>query len=561
MRNKFLNTAIKEVAAMKVVQQMKKQLDIWAVLSFLFIAIILMPNILIAVEFFSESNDNWIHIKEFLLADIIRNTVVILFFTGITTTIIGTSLAWLITAYQFPLRNFLKWGLILPLAIPPFIGAYTYHGILSYTGIIQSTLRNNFDISVNQQYFNIMNIEGTIFIFTLFLFPYIFVITKSFLQNQPSSIIENARLLGGNAFEVFFRVILPISRAAIVGGITIVMLEIINDYGVVKLFGVQTFITAIFQTWFGMGDLDSAFKIAGTLMIVVIFILVFEKIIQGRKRYSYSTSKIKPIQPQLLSGTKKWMAFSYCFGIFAIAFLIPFIQLIYWVFMTFEKIWSVEFFTLIKNSFFVAAVGATVIVVLALIIANYTRLHRGVVSKIISKLSVLGYSIPGAVIAIAVITVFLALDDYIYSLFQSFQAEPSFFFRTSLIVLISAYVIRFLAVGFNSIDAGFEKVGTNFTDASRTLGSSTIGSFFKVDIPMIKGGIMGGFILVFVDILKELPLTMLLQPFNFSTLATKAFVYANDEMVNEAASASVLIILISALCIFVFHKVLDKESS
>ncbi|WP_035179976.1 ABC transporter permease [Alkalihalobacterium bogoriense] len=539
---------------------MKRQLDIWAVLSLLFISIILLPNILIAVEFFSEPNENWLHIKEYLLLDIIRNTIIILFFAGLFTTIIGTSLAWIITVYKFPLRNFLRWGLILPLAIPPFIGAYTYHGILNYTGIIQVTLRK-FDIQVDQQFFNIMNIEGTIFIFTMFLFPYIFVITKGFFENQSSSLVENARLLGGNAVEVFFRVILPISRAAIIGGVTIVMLEIINDYGVVKYFGVQTFITAIFQTWFAMGDLDSAFKLAGTLMIVVIFILVFEKIVRGRKRYSYSTSKIRPIQPQQLKGGKAWLAFSYCFGIFSIAFLIPFAQLLYWMFMTYEKILSVEFITLIKNSFFVASVASLCIVVIALVIANYTRLHNGIFSKVVSKLSVLGYSIPGAVIAIAVITVFLALDEYIYAFFQVFQAEPSFFFRTSLIVLVSAYVIRFLAVGFNSIDAGFEKVGRNFTDASRTLGTSTVGSFFKVDIPMIKGGIMGGFILVFVDILKELPLTMLLQPFNFSTLATKAFVYANDEMVNEAASASVLIILISAACIFVFHKVLDKESS
>ncbi|WP_227521935.1 ABC transporter permease [Bacillus solitudinis] len=544
---------------MKLVQQVKRQLDIWAFLSFLLISIILLPNVLIAIEFFSKPNDNWLHVKEFLLLDIIKNTVIIMAFTGAFTTIIGTSLAWLMTVYKFPLRNFLKWGLILPLAIPPFIGAYTYHGMISYTGIIQSVLRNTFDIQVQQKYFNIMNIEGTIFIFTLFLFPYIYVITRSFFENQSSSLVENARLLGGNAFEVFFRVILPISRAAIIGGVTIVMLEIINDYGVVKFFGVQTFITAIFQTWFGMGDLDSAFKLAGTLMIVVIFILVFEKVIRGRKRYSYSSSKLKPIEPQQLSGTKAWLAFAYCFGIFSVAFLIPFLQLLYWVFMTYEKILSYEFFKLIQNSFLVASIAATIIIISALIIANYTRIHQGLMSKMISKISILGYSIPGAVIAIAVITVFLALDDTIYSIYQSFALEPSFFFRTSLIVLVSAYVIRFLAVGFNSIDAGFEKVGTGFTDASRTLGTSTIGTFFKVDIPMIKGGIMGGFILVFVDILKELPLTMLLQPFNFTTLATKAFVYANDEMVNEAASASVLIILISALCIFVFHKVLDKE--
>nr|WP_245330734.1 iron ABC transporter permease [Acetoanaerobium pronyense] len=528
-------------------------------LSFLFISIILLPNMLIVVEFFSEPNENWYHIKEYLLFDIIFNTVVIMAFTGLATTIIGTSLAWFITVYKFPLRNFLKWGLILPLAIPPFIGAYTYHGMINYTGIIQSTLRNNFDITVNQKYFNIMSTEGTIFIFTIFLFPYVYVITKSFFENQSSSIVENARLLGANSTEIFFRVIFPISRAAILGGVTIVMLEVINDYGVVKYYGIQTFITAIFQTWFGMGDLDSAFKLASTLMVVVILILTFEKVVRGRKRFSYSNSKVKPIQPKQLTGKKAWLLFGFCFGIFSFSFIIPFIQLIYWVFMTYDKILTNEFYTLVMNSFMVAFITSIIIVIVGLIIANYSRIHQGIVSKIISRITVLGYSIPGAVIAIGVITIFLTLDDKIRYLSNLFGSGPIIVLRTSLIMLVFAYVIRFLAVGYNSIEAGFEKTGNSFTEAARTLGSSTIRVFFTVDIPLVKGAVIGGFILVFVDILKELPLTMLLQPFNFHTLATKAFVYANDEMVNEAASASILIILISATCIFFFHKILDKE--
>lgn len=546
---------------MRLIQQAKRQLNLWAVLSFVFIFIILLPNVLIGIEFFAKPNDNWQHIKDYLLIDIIKNTSVILIFTGIATTVIGTSLAWLITAYKFPLRDFFKWGLILPLAIPPFIGAYTYHGIVNYTGVIQTTLRNSFDVSVNQKYFNIMSMEGTVFIFTLFLYPYVYVITKSFFENQSSAIVENARLLGANSFEIFFRVILPISRAAIIGGVTIVMLEVINDYGVVKYFGIQTFITAIFQTWFAMGDIDSAFKLAGTLMIVVIFILILEKIIRGRIRYSYSNSKVKPIEPQQLTGKKAWFAFGYSLTIFGFGFFIPFLQLIRWMSMTYERILSAEFYTLVKNSFTVAIIAALSIVIVALIIANYSRIHQGLVPKILSKITVLGYSIPGAIIAVGVITIFLALDEKLSSIYAYFESEPTLILRTSLVMLVSAYIIRFLAVGYNSIEAGFEKVGNSFTEASRTLGSSTYSTFFKVDIPMIKGAIFGGFILVFVDILKELPLTMLLQPFNFQTLATRAFRYANDEMVSEAASASLLIILISAISIFFFHKILEKESN
>ncbi|WP_047986415.1 ABC transporter permease [Ornithinibacillus californiensis] len=543
---------------MNSIRTTKSRPNMWALLSFLFITIILLPNLVIAVNFFAPANENWQHIKEYLLVDIVTNTGIILVFTAIATTLIGTSLAWIVTVYKFPLRNFFRWGLILPLAVPPFIGAYTYHGIVNYTGVIQSTLRNSFSIQVDQKYFDIMSIQGSIFIFTLFLYPYIYVITKSFFEQQSASIVENARLLGANSFEVFFRVILPIARAAIIGGVTIVMLEVINDYGVVKYYGVQTFITSIFQTWFAMGDIDSAFKIAGTLMVVVIFILILETIVRGRKRYSYSTTKVRPIQSKLLVGTKAWLMFAYCFAIFSLGLLIPLLQLIYWAVMTYDKILTAEFFTLIKNSFTAAATAALLTVAIALVIANYTRISRSIFSKVISKITVLGYSIPGAIIAVGIITIFIALDDILYSFFTSFNSDPIYVLRTSLVMLISAYVIRFLAVGYNSIEAGFEKVGNTFTEASRMLGVSQVKTFFGVDIPLVKGAVISGFILVFVDILKELPLTMLLQPFNFSTLATKAFRYANDEMVSEAASASLLIILISGICIFIFHKVLDK---
>jgi len=544
---------------MNIKRRIKKQINIWSLLSYLFISFILIPNVVIGFEFFSKPNDNWAHIKEYLLADIILNTVYIAGFTAFFTVIIGTSLAWVVTAYDFPYRQLFRWVLILPLAIPPFIGAYTYHGMLNYTGVIQSFLRNNLGLTVNQAYFNIMSEEGAIFIFTIFLYPYVFVITKSFFENQAASIVENAQLLGANSIEIFMRIILPIARAAILGGMTIVILEVVNDYGVVKYFGIQTFITAIFQTWFGMGDLDSSFKLAGTLMVFVVLVLITEKLLRGRKSFSYASSKIKPIEPKKVSKRISHVLFWYCSVIFSLSFLIPFLQLIYWMIQTFDKIWTDEFSTLVSHSFILATIAAFVIILIALIIANYSRLYVGLLSKAMSKLTVVGYSIPGAVIAIGVITVFISFDQFNHWLFHLLNLQPLIVFRTSLFMLVFAYIIRFLAVGYNSIEAGFEKTGTNFTDAALTLGASPLTAFFMVDIPLIKGAVLGGFILVFVDVLKELPLTMLLQPFNFHTLATKAFVYANDEMINEAASASVLIILISALCIFLLHRVLDRE--
>lgn len=546
---------------MKLLQKAEQHVNMWALLSLVFISIILIPNLLIGYNIFTEPTENWAHIKEHLLFTYISNTVVLITFTAVLTMIIGTSLAWIVINYRFPLRNFFKWGLILPLAIPPYIGAYTYQGMLNYSGIIQSTMRNSFDIHVtSQKFFNIMNIPGAIFIFTLFLYPYVYVILKGFLQNQSASLFENARMLGGGPFKTFFRTGLPLSRTAIVGGVVLVILEVLNDYGVVSYFGIQTFSTAIFRTWHGLRDLDSALKLAGILMLIVIIVLVLEKLLRGKKSYSYSSANFRPVEAQPLQGYKKWMAFSYCSLIFGVAFLIPVMMLLYWSLMTYEKIWSAEFVTLVYNSVFVASIAAVIIVIIALIVGNYTRLHKGLFPKIASRVIALGYAIPAASIAIAVITIFVAFDGFLASMAQSLNLDSAIVLRTSLVMLTAAYVIRYLAVGYNAIEAGFDKIGTSFTEASRGLGSSTLKTFFRVDIPMLKGAIFGGFILVFVDVLKELPLTLFLQPFNFSTLATQAYRYAHDEMVQEAAIASILIVIVSAICIFYFHKVLDRDT-
>ncbi len=527
--------------------------------SFIIVLFVLLPNLSIIINFFTQETANWDHIKQYILPQLLKNTGIIIACTAILTILIGTSLAWLVAAYDFPFKRFFSWGLILPLAIPPYIAAYTYNGILNYTGVVQTTLRNRFNIQVNQDHFDIMNLPGAIFIFTLFLFPYVYMITRAFLSSQSSSLIENARLLGRNALEIFFRIVLPISRGAIIGGVSLVSLEVLNDYGVVQYFGVPTFSTAIFQTWFGMGDLQAAIKLSATLMFIVFSILIVEKLLRGRKRYSHTTSKVRPLTPIKLTGWKGWAAFGYSLFIFGLGFLIPFIQLVDWTFLTYKKIADPQFISLIVNSLIVALSGSIIIIIFAIIIANFSRIHQSLISKLSARVTILGYSIPGAVIAVGIITVFIQLDNLLFNLYEAMGLDVSLFLSTSLFMLISAYVIRFLAVGFNAIESGFDKIGNTYTEASRMLGMGMTKTFFKVDIHLIKGAILSGFILSFIEIMKELPLTLILRPFNFDTLSTKAFQYASDEQIHEAALASIIIIVISAIAIYLFHHVLEKE--
>jgi iron(III) transport system permease protein len=532
----------------------------WAILSTIFIFMIVIPNANVVLHLFDKPNDNWYHIKEYLLKDYIINTVIICLFTGLFTMMIGVSLAWLVSAYEFPMRKFFRWGLILPLSIPPYIAAYTYAGMLSYTGVIQTFLRNNLGIQVNQKYFNIMSIRGSIFIFTIFLLPYVYMIVRSYLEKQSSSLIENARLLGENSLGVFFRVVIPISRIVIVSGVTLVILEVLSDYGVVSYFGIQTFSTAIFKSWFSMSDVDSAIRLAAILLISVFVVMNSEKFLRGRKKYSSTNTKITPLSRKKLNRFYGTLVFLYCFIILSLGFIIPVTQLLRWSIMSYSKVINPSFFILIYNSLWVAIVSSILIVIMSIIIANYTRINDNFLSKLYSKITLIGYSIPGAVIAITMIIFFVDLDkslEWLYKLIN--PNSPTLVLSMSLVMLIFAYLVRFLAVGYQGIEGGFEKIGKKFYEASRTLGYSKIKTFLFVDLPMITPAILSAFSLVFVDIIKELPLALLLRPFNFHTLSTKVFEYANDEMIVEASIPSLIIILLSFITILVLYKIVDRE--
>lgn len=540
-------------------QRKLANVNMWTVSAAIIMILLFLPNLTIVKGIFTPSNENWAHMKEFVMGSFIKTSFILISATAILTIIIGLSLAWLIVQYDFPLRRFLKWTLILPLSIPPFIGAYTYHGILNYTGVIQTTLRDQFGMSLNQSYFDIMNLPGAIFIYTMFLYPYVYTITRIFLSQQSASLIESARMLGKGSWRTFFQVVIPISRVSVIGGASLVVLEVLNDYGVVKYFGIQTFTTAIFQSWFGLGDIETSIKLAASLMGFVIVILMIEKLLRGRRQYSYSTTKVRPLQLIQLKGFKALLATSYGLIILSLGFFIPIAQLIDWTILTFGTIPMSEFMSYVKNSVLVAGISATVIIIFALIVGNFSRLVHGKVANLLPKLSILGYSIPGAVIAVAVVTAFIGLDRFLAPLYQLLGINTTLVLSVSLIMLISAYIIRFFAIGYNSIESGYDKIGTDFRDASRLLGVGLTKTFFKVDLPMLKGAIISGFLLIFIDILKEIPLTLILRPFNFDTLSTKAFQYASDEKIMEASQASLLIVGISALAIYIFYKFLEKE--
>lgn len=546
---------------MKLIQVkrfIKKEFNGWWIMSMIGVAIILLPILFVFTSIFHSPNENWLHIRQFLLGTYVTNTILLVTITAILSVVLGVTLAWLTSAYEFPLRSFFRWGLILPLAIPPYIAAYTYRTMLSYTGIVQMTLRNMFHYEVDPEILSLSSLRGAIFIFTMFLFPYVFIIMKAFLDRQSSSFFENARLLGQKPLSIFVKIVLPMSRPAIIGGAVLVVYEVLSDYGVTSYFGIHTISTAIFQTWFGMYDLDSAMRLAAYLMMVIIGLFFLERLLRRRQRYHVHV-KSRPLTPIKLKGFSALAAFSYCAVVFALGFLIPFVQLLAWAKLTFHKVWNDYFFTLLYQTVYVAVIATLIILVVAVVVANVSRSHS-TFSFVLSKLVTSGYSIPGAIIAIGVLAMFISLDQWIAPVYAMLgQEDAPLVLSMSIMMLIVGYAIRFMATGYNAIEVGFEKIGTKYKEASRTLGHGMTKTFFKVELPLIKGAIFSGFILTFVEICKELPLALLLRPFNFDTLATKVYQYAKDEQIHEASIPSLIIIVISALSIMMFHMLEKRE--
>ncbi|AIQ18586.1 iron ABC transporter [Paenibacillus sp. FSL H7-0357] len=544
------------LSAVKV--KLKRRLSVWRIVSLAGAAVILLPIFFVFLSIFDPPNENWVQIRQYLVKDYIAQTVQLTMTVAVLTGLLGVTLAWLVAVFDFPGKRFFRWALVLPLAIPPYIAAFTYSTMFSYTGVVQTTLRNRFGIVPDQELITFSSMRGAVIAFTLFLFPYVYLITKSFLEKQSASYIENARLLGRNGWSIYIRIALPLSRPAIAGSVSLVMFEVLSDYGVTSYFGIQTVSTAIFQTWFGMYDADSAMRLAAWLMIIVLGLFFVEMLLRKRRAYSSTTSKSRPLVPRRLTGLPGISAAVFCMIVWCASFLFPLLQLIEWASWTFDTMWNGDFVHLVYQTLSVAAVSTLIIMVFALIVAAANR-SRSTASFFLSKAVTAGYSIPGAIIAIGVLVVFLQLDKGWAAVHHQFALNGTpLVLSLTLAMLVMGYVIRFMATGFNAVEVGFEKTGQKFTEASRMLGLGMTKTFIKVDLPLIKGAVMSGCILTFVEICKELPLALILRPFNFETLATKAYRYANDEQIFEASIPSLLIIFISFISVYVMHR-LDRK--
>lgn len=523
--------------------------------STIIVSMILFPSLLLIIRLLNPVSPNWNHIKAYLLNEYIANSLALIFSVAIFTGLIGTFLSYGLCRFEFKYEKAMNILLYIPMAIPVYIGGYIYGGFFGNFGTIH---RIFISLGIPYNRPDIFSLGGSVFVFSLFLSPYVVLISKSFFKSISKSYFDVSKTLGHNELSTFFRVILPMSKGAIISGIILVILEVLNEYGLVKYFGVPTFSTAIYSTWFGLGDLDSAIRLSSILMVVVFIILFF----QGKFEESKMVSDSKSIsnRPQRIKGSNRfYIIYSITFILYlTFSVLIPIAQLVYWSYLAIGTIKLNDLFNILTNTIIMASAITLAVLFSSLIVSNCKRLINTKVSNLYSRLIILGYSVPASIISIALLNYFLSVDRLLDPMYLYFGAKKMLITSTILLLCL-ALTIRYMAIGFNSIDSGLRKIGMNYHNSGRILGASPLKSFVLIDLPMLKHSIISALILTFVDVLKELPITLILRPFNFDTLSTKVFTYASDEMIHEASVYALMIISISLILLLILQFI-RKES-
>lgn len=509
----------------------------WKLTTVAIVFLLVLPIIFVISTSFSVDLKNLAAATN-LLPLYVKNTSIILVGVCALTLFLGISTAWAVSIYDFPFRKYFEWVLILPLAIPTFINAIAYVGLTDYAGPIRIFLRW---IDADT-YFDVMNHEGAIFIMSLVLYPYIYVASRAAFTLQSASLIEVSRSLGQSLSKTFFRVIVPLSWPAIFSGLILVIMEVLNDYGVVHYFGIPTFTTGIFKSWLTLGDLASAVFFSLVILLFVALLIFFDHLIKGGKR-TYNENEDRVFTR--IKAKRPWVPLLLCAIPVFFGFIVPVAQMSFWaVIASSISSWR-ESLSFMLNTSILGFLSAISIVLLSVLIAYTARISKKTKwSTAFLKLPMFGYAIPGAVIGIGIVALIIRVNpNWIYS---------------GIIALIFGYSTRFFAVGYGSIEMGFDKVPSQLDDAGSSLGKTVMQRLLQIHLPVLKPILIGAFIMVFVDVAKELPLTLILRPFNYETLATNAFQYAKDEMAPKSAASSLLVIFVSSIPVYFLNKLLDK---
>lgn len=534
---------------------------LWSAASLGVALLIALPVAVILGFVLIPSGGTWQHLVSTVLPDYVVNSLLLMLGVAVGTLIGGVATAWLTSMCLFPGRGFFEWALLLPMAMPAYIIAFTYTGMLDFAGPVQTSLRTLTGWGYGDYWFpEVRSLPGAALMLALVLFPYVYLLTRAAFLGQSLCVLEVSRTLGNGPWRTFFRVALPLARPAIVAGLSLALMETLADYGTVQYFGISTFTTGIFRTWYGLNSAAGAAQLSALLLGFVFVLIALERGSRRQARYHHTGQRHQAIRRHQLRGWKAVGALGLCLVPLLFGFLVPAGQLTVWAFVTGRVTIDGDFLRLATNSLELAGGAAVLALVFALLLAYGKRLHPVPAVRGAVQLAGLGYAVPGTVIAIGVIIPFAWADNVLDAWMRSrFGISTGLLLSGTLAALLFAYLVRFLAVALQTVESGLTKIRGSMDEAGRSLGLAPGQVLSRVHLPMLKGSLLTALLLVFVDVLKELPATLVLRPFNFNTLAVRAFELASDERLADAAPAALAIVLVGLAPVILLSRSITRS--
>ncbi|MHB1093047.1 ABC transporter permease [Thiobacillus sp.] len=505
------------------------------------ITLLVMVPVVVTISSFAQvDGDILAHLAEFVLPELVGNTLWLVLGVGIGVSVLGVSLAWLTAMCEFPGRRLFDWALLLPLALPAYVTAFVAIGLLDFTGPLQTWLREGWDITGLPE---IRSRGGVILVMSLALYPYVYLIAKNAFATQGAIALEAAQSLGLSRTQGFFRVALPMARPWIAAGLMLALMETLADFGTMAIFNYDTFTTAIYKAWYSLFSLPAAAQLASILILFVLVAVVFEQ--RSRAQMRYGTVGRSVMQRRIaLSPVLAGMAFLYAGTVLAIAFLIPVMQLALWARTVLADDLDSRYWDFAWHSVLLSGIGALMVVAVALLLAYAGRQRPGTAMAWTQRLATLGYAFPGAVLAVGLFIPVAALDNWLIERGRIwFGFGGTEILKGTLLVMLLAYLVRFLAVGFGPIDSGLHRITRSIDEAARNLGSSTTALLTRVHLPILRASLLTAVALTFVDIMKEMPITLMTRPFGWDTLAVRVFEMTSEGEWERAALPSLAIVV------------------
>lgn len=493
------------------------------------------------------TGDTWRHLAATVLPEYAGNSLLLAAAVGLGVTVVGVATAWLTAMTEFPGRRVFEWALLLPLALPAYVMAYVYTDLLQFVGPVQSTLREAFGWQRDDYWFpEIRSLGGAAAMFVFALYPYVYLIVRTAFVERGSNVFEAARALGLAPWAAFRRVSLPMARPAIVAGVALVLMETLADYGTVAYFALPTFTTGIYRAWFSLGDRIAAAQLAGALLALVLVLLALERASRSRARFNDAGRRRSERHP--LRGFRAWLAVVACLLPLTFGFLLPAGLLMKLAMTEGDSEFGTRYGMLAGNSLLVAGITAALAVLLAVLLAYAQRRSRAPMVRVVNRLVALGYAVPGSVIAVGVLIPVTRFDHWLAARWlEWFGSNPGLILTGGIAALVYAYLARFLSIALQTVEAGLARVTPSMDAAAQSLGCSPGETLRRVHLPLVRGSLFTAALLVFVDVMKELPATLVMRPFNFDTLATRTFTLASDERLPEAATAALAIVAVGLL--------------